>query len=61
MWRWHITYRPVAATTLRITFWYSDIIRKSISNRSIILKGKKIPVVVSRVNGCYYTIKRSTL
>jgi hypothetical protein len=60
MWRWRMTWRALAATTLRITFLYRDETRKSISNRSIILKGEKSLVVVSRVKGSYYTIKRGS-
>jgi hypothetical protein len=42
-------------------FLYRNETRKSISNRSIILKGEKSPVVVSRVEGSYYTIKKGSL
>jgi hypothetical protein len=61
MWRRRMTWRAVAATTLRITFLYRNKTRKSISNRSMILKGEKSPVVVSRVKWSYCTLKRSSL
>jgi hypothetical protein len=60
MWRWRMTWRALAVTTLRKTFLYHNETQKSISNRSIILKGEKSPVVVSRVRGSYYTIKRGS-
>ena len=61
MWRWRMSWRALAATTLRKTFWYRNETRKSISNRSTILKGEKSLVVVPRVKRSYYTIKRGSL
>jgi hypothetical protein len=61
MWRWRTSWRALAATTLRKTFLHYNKTQKSISDRSIILKGEKSLVVVSRVKGSYYTIKRGSL
>ncbi len=61
MWQWRMTWCALAAATLGITFLYRDETRKSISNRFSILKGKKSLVVVSQVEGSYYTIKRGSL
>jgi hypothetical protein len=47
--------------TLRKTFLYCIKTQKSISNRSIILKGEKSLVVVSQVEESYYPIKRGSL
>lgn len=60
MWQWRMSWRALAATTLRKPFLYRNETRKSISNRSIILKGEKSPVVVPLVKGSYYTIKRGS-
>jgi hypothetical protein len=60
MWRWRMSWRALAATTLRKTFLYRIEIRESISNHYIILKGEKSPVVVPWVKGSYYTIKRGS-
>ena len=60
MWRWRMTWRALAATILRKTCLYRNETRKSIANRCIILKGEKGQVVVSRVEGSYYTIKRGS-
>ena len=54
---WH----ALVTIILRKTFLYYNKTRKSISNRSIILKSKKSLVVVPRVKGSYYTIKRGSL
>jgi hypothetical protein len=53
MWRRRITQRALAAITLRITFWYHDKTRKSISNRSMSLNGEKSLMVASRVKRSY--------
>jgi phosphatidylserine decarboxylase len=58
MWRWRIIKRALAATILRKKKLYCNETRKSISNRSIILKGEKSPVVVSRVKGSYLYYKK---
>lgn len=65
MWRWRMLWCALAATTLRKTFLYRNKTRnktrKSISNRSIILKGEKSRMVMPRVKESYYTIKRGSL
>jgi hypothetical protein len=53
MWQWRMSWRALAATILRKAFLYRNETRKSISNRFIILKGEKSPVVVPRVKGSY--------
>lgn len=57
MWRSRITQRALAATRLTITSQHRGETRKSRSNRSISLKGAKIPVVVLRVEESYNTMK----
>jgi hypothetical protein len=58
MWRWRISWRALAATTLRKTFLYRNETQKSISNHSIILKGEKSQVVVPRVKGVLLHYKK---
>ena len=61
MWQWRITWRALAATTLRIPFQYRDKIRRSISNRSTGLKGEKYLIVGLQIEGSYYNIKGGSL
>ena len=61
MWRWRMTWRALAAITLRIAFSHRDKTRRSISNRFISLKGEKSLMVVSWVEGSYQTIIRGSL
>jgi hypothetical protein len=57
MWRRRMTQRALAATRLTMTSQHRRETRKSRSDRSISLKGAKIPVVVLRVEESYYTMK----
>jgi hypothetical protein len=57
MWRRRMTQRALAATRLTMTSQHCRETRKSRSDRSMSLKGAKIPVVVLRTEESYYTMK----
>lgn len=57
MWKRRMTQSDTPATRLRMTSQYRSESRKSISNRSMGLKGEKSWIVVLPVECSYYTMK----